>query len=127
MMASSPASSCTLQREFAGAFTADMGDARLLIGAEAVKDLLGDKATMGGKIPVSDLGKDNSQVIMIVSSFATNTAQRPKITVSIARNHAMVIGTDNPNAIGGAVLNHPFWIGVFDQTCSLDVRLPPAD
>jgi hypothetical protein len=123
MMAGTSASACNLQAEFSGAFTRDMGEARILVGWQPVSALLAGKATMGAKPDVTAFDGDKTVPVMILTPFATNAAQRPKIKVYIVGGVAEISSQKNLFAFGAAVLNHPFWVGVFDADCQLDLRV----
>jgi hypothetical protein len=122
-MAGSPASACKLQAEFSGAFSRDKGQARVLIGWQPVNALLKGETVMGAAPDGAAFERDKSVALMILSPFATNAAQRPEIVVSINDHVARISTKKNLFAAGAAVLNHPYWIGVFDADCQFDLRL----
>jgi hypothetical protein len=122
-MASAPTSACNLQAEFSGAFTRDLGEARVLVGWRPVGAILKGRTTMGARPDIAAPGNSKTVPVMILSPFATNAAQRPKILVNIVGGTAKISSQKNLFAFGAAVLNHPFWVGVFDADCRFDFRV----
>ncbi len=110
---------CTLEAEYLGAFAENRGESRLLIGWKPVENLIADKPVMGQVIIAADFDPAATYPIMILSPYATNSANRPDIKVRIKKEVAEISGKRNLFAVGAAVLNHPYWIGVFSTDCQI--------
>lgn len=89
----------------------------MLVGWEPVEGLIAGKPVMGEAITPADFDQAATFPVMILSPYATNSANRPDVKVKIKKDIAVIREKRNLFAIGAAVLNHPYWIGVFSTDC----------
>ena len=97
----------------------------MLVGWPPVAAALLEGGGIMGRAPEpGNFDRRNSIAVMVLSPFATSSAGRPEIDVRITGGTARIDARERPPGIGLAVLNHPFWIGVFSAGCAFDLRLP---
>lgn len=103
-----------------------MGAPRVLVGWGPVAGLLRQGGTMGAAPNPADFDRNASTAVMVLSPFASNSGQRPEISLRIAKGVARISARKKPPGPALMVLNHPFWIGVFRGDCAFDLRNLPG-
>ena len=106
---------------FEGAFGRDLGAPRLILGWEDIQNLAAGEALMGEWPDEESATQPGRIVLMSLEPFATNAADRPDIHVEFSGASVSLIRKKPLFAAGAAVLNHPFWIGIFEGPCQFDM------